>query len=171
MTNQTASELKPINLLEKKAEVIAASMEGTWRTFCYVKEPNTRIQIVEAHPDTPENKPLQSIEGIIHKTTRIGDKFVEFVDGLCTSNDPDVIAWCESMYPDVLDMESAESELLVPMARMQVARADYEPEVTSIDLVRKSSASIQKTIRDAVLMELKKRGIDPDEEVVGEAGK
>jgi hypothetical protein len=142
-----------------------------YRTFVCVSQPNTRYQIVEGPKDSDPgttarpnpNAPLVTFDGVIHKTTRVGDKFVEFVDGLCSSADPDVIRWCEANYPTVLDMEKAESSMLVAIARMQVERSNYEPEV-STDLVSPTASNLKALIDAEVARQLAEREAKPSDE-------
>ena len=80
---------------------------------------------------------------------RVGDKFVEFSDGVFATNDPELIAWCEAKYPDVMDAEEASTPALVALARLQTPRQDYEPD-SSIDLVGIASESINQAVKLAV---------------------
>ncbi len=164
MTTQGRQLLPPQQpMTDEQAAAIDLS---NYRTFVSVSEPNTVFQVVEANDDQhPENKPLFSQEsGAIHKTSRKGDKFAEFNDGLCMTDDPDVISYLERMYPTVMDMAKAETGLLVMIARTQVPRNNYEPETTT-DLVGPAAAtfaaSMEVEIQRRLLVELEKRGALP----------
>lgn len=132
----------------------------TWRTFACVAEPNTRYQIYEEPPGNPLNEPIHMGEIIAHRNNRVGDKFVEFENGLFFTNDDECIRYCESRYPNVVDMKDASAQTLVALARLQTPRADYEPEITTVSLVDtvgadllKIKANLQATIDEAVAKE------------------
>jgi len=141
------------------------------KTFINVKEPNTTYLIRESTSE--ENKPFVSLEGVIHKTTRVGDVEAEFRDGLLMTDDPEIISWCQARYPDILDMDDPAAEAMVVLQRFQTPRNNYEPDINSGDLVNTMSSSIdaaanaraESIIRERLAEELRKRGIEPTDEV------
>lgn len=145
-------------LMDKKVAEDAKVSEKEWRVFANVQNPNTRYQIIEAtDAEFPENKPQRYADGaVVYPEHRVGDKFVEFEDGLFATQDEDCIEWCERNYPMVVDVNNQESETLVMLARIQTPRQDYEPE-SSVDIltsagrqIAETKASVQRQIDEAV---------------------
>ena len=131
-----------------------------YRTFVNVKEPFTSYQVKEGDPEL--NKPMASPEGgYIQPLIRTGDKFVIFQDGVFGTDDEDCIKFCEN-HPDIMDMEAAETEILVPLLKLEVPRADYEPE-TSVSAANIVQASMSEVVKREVRKALIARGLNPDE--------
>jgi len=129
---------------QQEQKILQTFDPTTWKTYACVSEPNTRIQIYEEPPGNPLNEPIHMGEIIAHRNNRVGDKFVEFENGLFFTNDDECIRFCDSRYPHIVDMADPSSQTLVALARLQTPRADYEPEVTTSSLVDTVGADLLK---------------------------
>jgi hypothetical protein len=131
--------LKDLDTKKVKAEA---------RVFVNPTNPNTAYQVVEGDNELELNKPFVSMtDGVITRTNRIGDKFAQFNDGLLATDDPQIIAWCESMFPTVMDYYSPETASLATLAKLQTPRADYDPEV-SADIVSQIAPAQKRALEE-----------------------
>lgn len=142
-----AKERKLLFERQEEQRILSTFDPSTWRTFACVSEPNTRFQIYE-EIGNPLNEPIHMGEIIAHRESRVGDKFVEFENGLFFTNDTEAIRFCESRYPMIVDMADPSAQTLVALARLQTPRQDYEPEVTTTNLVETVGADLLKIKND-----------------------
>lgn len=123
----------------------AVALPEGYRLFASASEPNTRWQVAVGDPEHPQNKPIVTMEGLAWNPMRYGDVYAEFQDGLLMTNDPQIIAFCESKFPTIVDMQRADANFLIKMAQLQTATQDYEPTI-DVDLLSLASDSIKAAI-------------------------
>lgn len=69
-----------------------AKLPSTFRTFVSPVEPNTRFLVIPG----VMSQPLVAGGQVVKWPERVGDKWATFVNGVCTTDDQDVISWLDA---------------------------------------------------------------------------
>ena len=120
------------------------------RIFVSAIHANTDFMVVHGDDNDPGNLPMVTRDDVTYRPTRVGDVWAKFNDGFLATDDPRVIAFCESRHPSILDYERADTEMLVTIQRLTTPRDDYETEEIPGGMMDMSSRLVEGAINKAI---------------------